>query len=895
MKEKKNVLRILRSFIPEIVFKRIAQKKGISDFRILDLSFLYADISGFTAMSEKLSKYGREGSEKLTKIINRFFSELIKIIKSFEGDIYGFGGDAIFAFFEGEDKEKRALECAIAMLDFVNKNKRIKKFNYTFRIGMHAGIVTGKVFFKDFGTDDFMGGRILRYLSNIVSVTEKGEIAICGKTAKKLKEFDFYKKKGFYFVKKLKKTRYPDFQAEDIRFRKEIFEELKKYIPDFIIERVNIKPFFEAKDGEHRKVTSVFIYIKGFDFDKSPDRSSKKLEKFYKVLKDNCRIYGGYINKFDIADKGERLFVTFGFPKAMEDDELRAINFCYDILNEKTLKDLDLRIGVNSGHVFAGPVGSDLRNEFTVMGDAVNLAARLASKARKREILISEGVCRKINKFFEAKSKGKIKFRGKAKEIEVFSVRKKAKLKTRMIERWVSESAVLVGRDREIEEFKKIIKEVKNKKGYVVLIKGEAGIGKSRLTREFINLCVKSNFRIFQGECVSYGKSFLYYPWTQILNDFFGISPFDDMEIKKKKIMDKVLKMNRKLREWLPVIGEPMGVIFKETSLTKYIDAKLRKQKLFDIIFNFFKHETGKMPLCIVMEDMQWSDTSSIELLNHIARNIYDKPFLLIIVTRPGIEKQEFMEKKWYKEFILRELSETDTLNLIKNLLDVKELPSNLKRLICDKAQGNPFYIEEIIKSLIEEGFIFLRKGKWSFKGEIKNVRLPDRVEGVIMSRIDRLDYRAKDVLQVASVLGREFDEFLIRGIYPDIRFLEKTLKDLNSLDLVKIEKGKGRAKYLFKHILTQEVAYNSLSFERRRVLHLRVGKFIEENLKDRRDEFLGLLSYHFYRANDWEKALYYSVEAGERAKKVYANYEAIEFFTRAIESYEKMERMHVK
>ncbi len=890
MNKKNEILRAFKSLVPEIVFKRIQEGKKIKAFEILDLSFLYADISGFTRMSERLSKYGREGAEELTKIINKFFSKLIEIIKSFKGDIYGFGGDAIFAFFEGKNKEKRALECAIAMMNFVNENKKIKKFKYTFRIGMHTGIATGKVFFKDFGTDDFMGGKTLRIVSQIVSETEKGNIALCPNTVKKLKEFDFSKKKRIYFLKRLKKIKIPETQTDKIKYDERIFNELKGYIPDFIIERLGIKPFFEPRDGEHRKVTNVFIYLAGFDFDKKPLYSAKLLEKFYKVLKENCKIYGGYVNKFDIADKGERVFITFGFPRAMEDDEIRAINFCYEILNDEGLKDIDLRIGVNSGYVFAGPVGSELRSEFTVMGDAVNLAARLASKAKKGEILISEQINKKIERIFETERKGRIKFKGKVKEISVFRVKKKRAVRIRMIEKWVSESAIMVGRNEEVKEIKEIIKKVKNRKGQIVFITGEAGIGKSRLARELVNLCLKENLKVFEGDCISYGSSFSYHPWAQILNDFFEISPIDDVETKKKKITDKVSKINKKLKEWLPVIGEPLGITFPQTSLTKFIDAKLKKQRIFDLTFDFLKYEAKRHPVCIVIEDLQWADSTSIELLNYIARNIENRPIILTLVSRPLPERQEFMEKKWFTPLKLKELSEDDTMNLIKNLLDVKELPEHLKKLIFQKSQGNPFYIEEIIKSLIEAGFIVLRKGKWYFKGEIKKVKLPDRVEGVIMSRIDRLDYRTKDVLQVASVLGREFDEFLIKGIYPDVKFLPKALKDLNSLDLVRIERKEGSAKYFFKHILTQEVAYNSISFERRRALHLKVGEFIEENFKDRKEEFLGILSHHFYNANDWERALFYSVEAGEKAKKVYANYEAIEFFTRAIESYEKME-----
>jgi adenylate cyclase len=376
------------------------------------------------------------------------------------------------------------------------------------------------------------------------------------------------------------------------------------------------------------------------------------------------------------------------------------------------------------------------------------------------------------------------------------------------------------------------------------------------------------------------------------LLEFFGILPTDTSESRKKKVRDRIKKIDRKLSNWLPVIGEVLGIKFAETKLTKFLEAKIRKQRFFDIVFDFLKYMSKRRHLCVIIEDLHWIDSVSMELLNYIGRNIGDKKILLLLIFRPIEEKIEFMEKKFYTQVNLKELTKAETIQLASNLLSIKELPEGIKRLIMGRSQGNPFYTEEIVKSLIEQGFVYEdEKGRWKFSGDIKAIRLPDTVEGVILSRIDRLDIQEREVLQIASVLGREFSSFLIRGIYPNTKILKKSLDSLQGLDLIKIERERGEIKYLFKHILTQEVAYGTLSFARKREVHQTTGGFIEDNLKDRKDEFLGLLSHHFYFADDYEKALLYSVEAGEKAKKVYANEEAIEFFTRAIESYEKLEK----
>ena len=353
-----------------------------------------------------------------------------------------------------------------------------------------------------------------------------------------------------------------------------------------------------------------------------------------------------------------------------------------------------------------------------------------------------------------------------------------------------------------------------------------------------------------------------------------------------------MVKVDSKLSQWLPVIGEIMGVSFPETSLTKFLDAKIKKQRVFDITFDFLKHEAKKKPVSIIIEDLHWSDTASMELVNYIGRNIKNKPFMFLLVHRPIKRKEEFLEKDYCTQNTLKELSEDDSLKLVKNLLNIKNIPAAFRKLVVEKSQGNPFYIEELVKSLIEQGYVIEERGKWKFTGDIRKLQLPDSVEAVILSRIDRLDIQERDVLQVASVLGREFDGFLIKGIYPEISLLGKSLKNLNRMDLIKQEKGKKQIRYFFKHILTREVAYGSLSYARRRDLHKKTGAYIEDGLKDRREEFLGLLSYHFFEGKDYDKSLLYSVEAGERAKRVYANEEAIEFFTRAIESYELLEKL---
>ncbi|MEO0185063.1 MAG: AAA family ATPase [candidate division WOR-3 bacterium] len=897
VKTKEKMFASMASFLPQIlVIHRTAEEK-IKPSETFKAVLLFADISGFTAMSEKLARLGKEGSEEVNKIINRFFDPLIKIIYKWDGDIYRFGGDAFLAFFPERSEQcsasKRAIFAAREILKFVKTHSITETKLGKFRIKVHIGLTKGTIYFQDLHNNFFIGGKVVNYLMQMIDLAGPGEIVVDSDVKKELAEVVFEKKEGawkyIHMRGKSAESRSDRIETPLVKIKNKAAE-LMNYVPDWLVKRIELKPYFDHKDGEHRKIAVIFLHFSGINYDNNPKKAEEILDNFYKIVSTTIGKYDGWINALDIYKDSERILAVFGFPVAYEDDEKRAVLFTYEILNHPVLENLNLRAGINSGSVFAAPVGNELRREYATLGDAVNLAARLGAKAENRTIVVSEPIFNKTFALFDYEFLGEKEYKGKKRKIKTYKLLKKKQAERKALSRWLSESEKIIGREKEIAEVKKSISLCPKGKGQILCITGEPGIGKSRLVQEVIKLSEKEGYHILKGNCISYGSAFSYHPWIDILNEFFNILPEDPIKTRAEKIRKQITIVNKKLVDWLPVIGEVLGVPFAETSLTKYLDAKLKKQRVFDITFDLLKFVAQKKPLNVVIEDLHWADTASVELVNYIGRNIEDRPILLSLVYRPLKKKEEFTEKEWTRIITLKELSKEASLELVGNLLSIKEIPDDLKKIIINKSQGNPFYIEELVKSLIEQGYVVEEKGKWRFKGDIRMLQLPDTVEAVILSRIDRLDLQDRDVLQVASVLGREFDEFLLRGIYPENRLLKNSLINLQRFDLIKQEKGGTQAKYLFKHILTQEVAYGTLSFARKNELHNRTGEFIEKELKERKEEFLGLLSYHFYRGGDYEKSLVYSVEAGEKAKKVYANEEAIEFFTRAIDSYERLE-----
>ena len=884
------ILKSIRSFIP----RRIAIKSAKNDY--FDGIVLCADISGFTTMSEKLTSSGKEGSEEISKIINSFFKPLVKIIDKNGGDIFFFGGDAITAVFDFNNSAA-ALKTAEESVNFVKELGAVKTSQGVFSIKIHIALTKGKIFLKQTENLFMLSGNTCFRVIKLLDHAKKQEIIIDTALKNSIENLKCkLVKKGIYRYRGMESTvikaKRHILPKIDQRNLKSEIRRINQFLPRWMERRMEIKQTFDQKDGEHRKAAIVFMHFRKMQFDEDIKNTSVLSGKLADALNLVSEKYGVWVNKIDFYKDGIRALVIFGFPTKLENDERHAIMFTNDMLKDNDLKGIDMRIGINSGLIFGTPIGSIIRREYTVMGDTVNIAARIAAKAKSREITVGENTFRKTEHLFNYKKAIEKKFKGKSKRISNYIVigEKGSKSGHSQIGEWISESKKLIGHKMEIKEFRKSMNLVKNSKGRIIAFTGEAGLGKSRILSEFIKMASKSKFEILEGSCPSYGKTLSYYPWIEILNRIFRILPNDTLTKKKQKIIKRMNKMSKDIKLWLPLIGEVMGIEFPMNAVVKNLDSKIKKQKFFDIVFEILISLSMKKPLCIVIEDVHWMDSTSLELLNYITRNIMSRKILFLLAYRPIKEKVEFRDKEYCSQYAMTELTENETMELVENLLNIKQLPSSFKSLLLKRSQGNPFYVEEIVKSLIEQEFIRMEKKKWVFKGNIKNIKLPDSVEGVILSRMDRLDLIERDVIQIASVLGREFDEDILTGIYGDTKRLKKSLHILRSLDLVKRD-NKNRSKYFFKHILTSETAYNTLSFERKREIHHDVAIFIEKTNKGSIDEFLGILSYHYYLSKNYDKALIYSVKAGDKAKNVYANEEAIEFYTRAIDSYEQSEK----
>jgi len=896
------VYEVVLSYLPSGATRHQAD---LAQGKKVEQTILLADVTGFTSLSEKLSRIGKEGAEEVTNIINSYFSPLIKIALHYGGDVISFGGDAFSVGFEPLPGEKspphlRALKAVHEMQEFVKNFTEVKVSAGTFPLSLHLGLHTGKAVLCRVGEpgrelEYMVCGRATQRATEIVEQSGPNEILISqelhklvsGQVTAEPAANQAYRLTAIN-VKAEPVEEAPLQPPATIEAMVQELEAMRSYLSPGLMANVIADPQAGGFAGEHRRVTSLFLNLWGMDYD-GDDKAVSKVQNYFRVAQQVVRKYDGVINKIDFSGNGAKVLILFGAPAAHENDEERALLCGLDLLSheEFRLGGVAQRFGANSGFVFAGTVGSTKRREFTVMGDEVNLAARLMSIAEQGQMLISSAVNRKAGKKFEIKTLGEREFKGKSHPVAIFQAIKEKPAEDDIFAKWVTESKAMVGRDQEKTVLNELIEKTLAGKGQVVSIIGEPGIGKSRLSRELIQNWLERGYTVFGGNCQSYGSAISYLPWAELMKGYLGIKESDSLEDNEAKIKKMLEIIDPQLKEWACLVGEVVGVPMPETDLTKSLDAKLRQQRLFDLVLDILSWGAQQEPLMLIIEDLHWADSASLGLLNYVARNIGEKPILLCLVYRPIEAKQEFTTKDFHTPIALKELSQEESQQLIHTLLAIEGMPKELEDLILKKSQGNPFFVEEVIKSLIEQRVITQEGGKWQVVvADVKAVNIPDTVQGVIMSRVDRLTPLTKDVLQVASVIGREFDYSVLTAIYPKKLELMPVLTDLNRFDLVLTEKENS---YFFKHIMTQEVAYDSLPFNRRRELHNNIGDYLEDSFGEKVEEVMGLLAHHYFYAHNWEPAFFYSVEAGDNSRKVYANQEALAHYDRALEVFDKM------
>jgi class 3 adenylate cyclase len=662
----------------------------------------------------------------------------------------------------------------------------------------------------------------------------------------------------------------------------------RSYTPRHLREKILTSR--SALEGERKHVTVLFADVRGSTLlaeAVDPEEWHGIMDRCFQLILEQVHRYQGTVNQF----LGDGVMALFGAPVALEEAPRCAaiaalwIQAALDGFRQelRSAREIDfrMRIGIHTGLVVVGKIGDDLRMDYTAVGDTTNLAARLQEIARPGSIVVSEATQRALAGFFEMRDLGLLDLRGRAEPIRAFEVVAERAVGGRIDAIAETGLTPLIGRERELESLRTAFESARGGRGQVVFLVGEAGIGKSRLLYEFRRRLGDEPHILIEGRCASYGRATPFLAIVDSLRRRFGIEDRDDELRAFAKVERGVESFGGDLSWTLPFLCQLLSLPVEDPTVLE-MDAATRRSETFRALNALFLQASQETSLLFVIEDLHWIDPASAEFLRVMADSIPTHRALLVFTYRPGYD-HPFGDRSFHVRITLQALSVQETSAMTGSLLEAAALPEPLRRLIADKAEGNPFFIEEVTKSLVEEGALRIENGRVELGGDISGIAVPDRIQDVLMARIDRLPDEPKRAIQVASVIGREFALRLLERISEVGERMSTVVDELRALELIYEKAAHPELAFMFKHALTHEVAYESILIQRRKALHRVIGTAIEDLYSDRLREHYETLANHFTAAEEWQRALTYHERAAEKAADAYANEVAVEHCRQAL------------
>ena len=642
------------------------------------------------------------------------------------------------------------------------------------------------------------------------------------------------------------------------------------YTPKFMAEKILTTR--GSLEGERKLVTVFFSDVTGFTSlseKLDPEAVHQIMDGCFKILMQEIHKYEGTINQFT----GDGVMALFGAPLAHEDHAQRACHAALAIQKSLTEygrkvktefgSDFKMRIGLNSGPVVVGAIGNDLRMDYTAVGDTTNLAARMESLAEPGGILISESTYRLVKKYFEFESLGEVAVKGKQALQAVYKLTRVSEIRSRMDASKARGLTEYIGRKDEMHDLQKAFKRAQSGQGQVVGVVGEAGIGKSRFVFE-MHRRANEPCRYIESRCLQYSSTIPFLPVLEIFRSYFDIGEGESEEGINGKLKTRLEDLDKELIPSLPAFRHLLSLPAGEP-LWERLDPKEKRIKTFEAIRNFFIRLSQDTPLILVIDDLQWLDKTSEEFISYFIEWISNTRILLLLLYRPEYN-HPWASKSFYKQIGIYPLSKDESKQFIRCLLNDGEISWQIERFIIGRASGNPLFMEELLYTLIENRTIVKANGSYQLDETVSQHQVPDTIQGIIAGRMDRLDDSIKTTLQVASVIGRSFVFRILRTLPGLSDDLKTYLLRLQSMELIYEKRVFPELEYIFKNAITQEVAYNSLLFNRRKALHGAIGMAIEETYSNRLEEFYEVIAHHFSKSDHHERTFKYLMLSGDKA-----------------------------
>jgi class 3 adenylate cyclase/tetratricopeptide (TPR) repeat protein len=670
-------------------------------------------------------------------------------------------------------------------------------------------------------------------------------------------------------------------------------------------------------EGERKQVTILFADIKdstrlveGLD----PEEAQKLLDPILKAMMDAVHRYEGTVNHI----LGDGIMALFGAPLAHEDHAVRA---CYAALAMQqqlrryaaevgpSAEAPQIRIGLNSGEVVVRTIDNDLNFDYLAVGDSIHLAARMQELASPGAVFMTGRTLREVEGFVQVNSLGLLQAKGFVRPIETFELTGVTAARKRLHAAAARGLSGFVGRTVETEIFKRVLEQASSGHGQILALCGEAGMGKSRLVYEFTHSHLPPEWTVLEATSASYGKATPYYPLMELLRRYFQIHEGESHETIRLKVQTHLIELDPRLKDTIPPVLALLDALpdaenpektdtfgnkkdLEISELIKkfeYLEPQQRRRLTFEALKRVVIRESLKRPILLLMEDLHWIDSETQAFLDHLVESLPRTRLLLLVNHRPGYS-HTWSDKSYYTQIRVDPLSDQGAEELVRVLLGDNEDLASLKRLLINRTEGNPFFVEESVRSLVESGFLVGTKGQYRPGLKIDSIRIPSTVQTVLADRIDRLPTTEKHLLQTASAIGVIVPMALlsaVAGLPADE--LHRHLSTLRSSEFLYESNLFPDLEYTFKHALTNEVVYGAMLHDHKSLLHARIVNALEESTEEISHDHIEKLAHHAFRGELWEKAVVYSWQSGEKASQRSANQEAREFFQTGLRALEHL------
>jgi class 3 adenylate cyclase/tetratricopeptide (TPR) repeat protein len=661
------------------------------------------------------------------------------------------------------------------------------------------------------------------------------------------------------------------------------------YTPRHLAEKILTSK--AALEGERKQVTVLFADLKGsmeLLSDRDPEEARKLLDPVLERMMEAVHRYEGTVNQV----MGDGIMALFGAPLAHEDHAVRA---CYAGLDmqaairryaEEARRSygisLEIRVGLNSGEVVVRAIGSDLHMDYTAVGQTTHLAARMEQLATGGRSLLTANTLRLAEGFIEVKPLGPVPVKGLEAAIEVYDLTGAGPVRARLHAAATRGLTRLVGREAELEQLRQVLGHASGGHGQVLAIVGEAGVGKSRLVWEVTHSHRVHSWLVLQGSSVSYGKATSYLPVIDLLKTYFAIEDRDGPRTVREKLTGKLLTLDRAQEDSLPALLSLLDVPADDPKWER-LDPPQRRRRILDAVKRLLLRESQVRPLLVVFEDLHWIDSETQALLDGLVESLPAARLLLLVNYRPEYQ-HHWGSRTYYTQLRLDPLPLESAEELLGALIGSDSALDALKRVLIARAEGNPFFLEESVRALVETGSLSGERGAYRLARPVPTIEVPATVGALLSARIDRLPPGDKNLLQMASVVGKDVPFVLLKGIAELAEDeLHAAIGRLQVAEFLYEASLFPDLEYSFKHALTHDVTYGSLLQDRRRTLHGQIVQTIERLYPDRLPEYIERLAHHAFQGEVWGKALAYLRQAGAKALARSSNREAVAYFERVL------------